>query len=619
MTWDESKHPRGQEKNKGQFTKSREVPLDNRDGTYRLWAYNRGTERQVPLFPRQQKKDYRRWAENASSNDLYREAVGHAEFDRRRKAAKDEDGNVGNFDMFPGNGRERTTTAALGTDASSPIPNLSPTGAMSIRATRAFRREDDARMAAQRAAERALTAKRDSIVDNFHQSQRDVIDIMHRLNNDDSFVLSAAEMAIVEKADAALKKFVSTHNPIWQGEGRGPDAKWNAQMAAIYDQENPMSSSDVIEKAGYDKESARSKITHHTADYLAAVAHERNIARIRSRAAANEDDASEHRSTDESLTEFREHIADHRNTLIDEIDERKSEKKARREEKEQEKRDRKEEREREESSGSDDEEEHHRILESALTVPGLVHSRVSNSTSSYDGPEYELKMYADRDFYNDKGETIARKGELVSELVSRKFKEDGVIYNDYFKLKKNAQGQGIAAEVQNQAIETYRKNGLKEMTVYAFSNGHIATHDILKTNPKNGEAVRDEKGEFEYTHRAGDGVARDMNGGLTWAKLGFEWETPRDRLASLGRFKEYITNHHKVSDADAEVMIQKIQHPWDLAKVKINGRKAGESFLLTHQWHGRFDLDPESESSKYFAKYLEASRRKKMTKKDEAA
>lgn len=618
MTWDESKHPRGQAKNKGQFTKSREVPLDNRDATYRLWAYNRGMERQVPLFPRQQKKDYRRWAENASSSDLYREAVGHAEFDRRRKAAKDEDGKVGYFDMFPGNVRERTTRSALGTDAMSPIPNLSPTGAMSIRAAGAFRREDDARFAAQRAAERAATAKRDSIVDNFHQSQRDVNDIMHRLNNDDSFVPSAKEMAIVEKADAALKKFVSTHDPIWQGVGRGPDAKWNAQMAAIYDQENPMSSSDVIEKAGYDKESARSKIRHHTADYLATVAHERNIARIRSRAATNEEEASEHQSTREMLTEFREHIANHRNTLIDEIDERKAEKKARREEKEQKKREREEEREHEES-GSDDEEEHHRILESALTVPGLVHSRVSNSSSHYDGPEYELKMYADRDFYNDKGEIIAHKNELVSEFISRKFKEDGVIYNDYFRLKKSAQGQGIAAEVQNQAIETYRKNGLKEMSVYAYSNGHIATHDILKTNPKTGEAVRNENGEFEYTHRAGDGVARDMNGGLTWAKLGFEWESPNERLASLRGFKDYVVAHHKMSPADADVMIQKIQHPWELAKQRANGRNVGESFLLTHRWHGRFDLDPESESSKYFAKYLEASRRKKMTKKDEAA
>jgi len=567
MTWDEAKHPRGQVKNKGQFAKSRETPLENVNVGYRMWAFNRGMERQVPLFPRQQKKDFRAWSKNADPEQLHREAVGHAEYDRRSEEG------ASRWKLHRVSDERRIATEqALGSarDPLTGMHNATPADVMSRLAKAAtWRREREA-------TERA-NAKHERVVDAFNEAQRETSTIMRRINSDSSIVPTAEEMKIVEKAESALKTFVSTHEPIWRGQGRGVEAQWNHQMHTIFNQDEPMSATDLIERHGYDKDRALNVLRRNVVDYRNAVTVERNIARIRGRATpiregehevSDLDTRQEHEENDKHLTEFRGHIASHYKDLHRKIVERKEEYRAKKEKSE-------------ESSDDEDSDRgrHQHLFEEGLNVPGLVRPDVV-----FNGSSYIITLRADRDFHDKQGKLVARKGDVVSDHIERDVKDGGSnIYNDYFRLRKEMQGHGIAQEVQAQAIKTYRENGVSKMTVYAFSNG------------------------------------RDMNGGLTWAKLGFEWESADERSHTLSRFKTHMIDKHSVSNDAAEEMIQKIKHPWELAHVEINGKKAGEEFLLVHQWHGSFDLDPNSDSSKYFAKYLEASRRKKMPKKSDAA
>ncbi|MEV0106785.1 hypothetical protein AB0H42_10670 [Nocardia sp. NPDC050799] len=167
----------------------------------------------------------------------------------------------------------------------------------------------------------------------------------------------------------------------------------------------------------------------------------------------------------------------------------------------------------------------------------------------------EEKLYLDADITDHDGTHVGS--------FSRSFRRDGtgdlVVTNEYMKLKESYQRKGFARALSSSLHEYYRRSGV----------------------------VRVE-------------VKTELDGGVVWAKEGYQWNTRRDLLAdslqSIRARIDAVIDSGTVSPDDGRLLEQyrhrlrvdseSIPSPAELAALTGHDPHLGETIMKGSQWHG---------------------------------
>jgi len=162
--------------------------------------------------------------------------------------------------------------------------------------------------------------------------------------------------------------------------------------------------------------------------------------------------------------------------------------------------------------------------------------------------------------------------------VSRSFRRhpDGSLEVHHGLYKFNAEehmGKGGGATMLKQAIQTYQRIGVKEITVDTAWIGRYA-----------------------------------------WATFGYDWDSPGRAAVKAEDFREFLIRHGVAPARASAIADRAAKHPWLIAGADVDGievdvevdngfrvttqrLKLGKAFLLSGgMWSGKLDLDPSSES-----------------------
>lgn len=158
------------------------------------------------------------------------------------------------------------------------------------------------------------------------------------------------------------------------------------------------------------------------------------------------------------------------------------------------------------------------------------------------------------------------------------------VHHDSFFLANDRQGQGIGATMSRRSFELYRRMGLEEVSLLA--NGSVGGYAwALQGFDAKASKVSEWKSRAEGVVYRTLAAPRNLAGTMN----------PLAHTAYRGRAKE-ITG--------------KLEHSWDVARLRIDGQKVGKEMLLGTDWHGTFDLKRGSPSDIVFKRYISETRKK---------
>lgn len=160
---------------------------------------------------------------------------------------------------------------------------------------------------------------------------------------------------------------------------------------------------------------------------------------------------------------------------------------------------------------------------------------------------------------------IAYKGATVG-AFERSLMVGDTAYHERFYLGTSVQGLGISKALFRNQINLYQKLGIRQVETHA--NGEV--------------------------------------GSYAWALHGFDWH-PSNRATMITRLKTWASMENIKTPA-FEKATEQIQHSWDLARFKWEGRRVGKEFLLDKgfpsSYDGYLNMNPKSESHRVMENYI---------------
>lgn len=198
----------------------------------------------------------------------------------------------------------------------------------------------------------------------------------------------------------------------------------------------------------------------------------------------------------------------------------------------------------------------------------------------------------------------SKDGATIGEMSRTSHSATKEIHNNVFQMKDAFQGGGLAFHLQEHLFDAYRKAGYELVTVDAAGT----RRDQIKA------------------------TGGDYCGNIAWAAMGFTWKDKAMRDEMRDQFHGWLRDNRRVYQKFEESAYANgrsieehldaiVKHPWTLTRFKVDGvegeqAQAGKLFLAQsgQWWKGKFSLKPRSVSSRQFEAALEAKKKAASSK-----